>query len=593
MCALMALALGACTSDDIALNDNVVGGGGLDGDSYISFAINLPTQASTRAANDQYDDGMTSEYAVSDATLLLFGGTDEASATFYASYTLTTSFQDYSPENDNITSRSQLTQQIETPTSGDIYALVLLNASGMLTGSDGSLALGGVSLSGATLSDLQNGTNATLSDLDAMIKDNYLYMANAPLISAAGGVSNPSEGTVTTLAKIDESKIFTTAAEAQANPATEIYVERGMAKVTVTDATGTTTVEDAKIEGFILDLTNNVSYPVRNTTTGSAEGSASWWGLNSGSPDASLTDKYRMAGSVAVAPSLYRTYWATDPNYNADPVSGELTSLAGTTPELGGLGDNNPQYCLENTFSVAHQNKPETTRAIIGVTLNKGNEFYILDGYGTMLEEDAVKAEIIKSFRANGTVEAAEALYTGSTEIENAYTVVFDNDEETSSNDLTFRITYDTEIINANNFKDNTLPFVFDETNTSVYGAVMEDLNSHHTVAYYAGGLAYYPVWIKHFGDDLTPWDMDDVTAGSASGSYPDGIYSTSADNNWLGRYGVLRNNWYEISVTDITDIGYPLVPEAPDEADDPTDKYISIEINVLSWAKRTQSATL
>ncbi len=88
MFALAALALGACTSDDVALNNenNVLNGG----DGYVSLAINLPTTPSTRAANDVFDDGLASEYAVQDATLLLFGGSSESTAVYYASYNLGT-----------------------------------------------------------------------------------------------------------------------------------------------------------------------------------------------------------------------------------------------------------------------------------------------------------------------------------------------------------------------------------------------------------------------------------------------------------------------------------------------------------------------
>ena len=87
---------------------------------------------------------------------------------------------------------------------------------------------------------------------------------------------------------------------------------------------------------------------------------------------------------------------------------------------------------------------------------------------------------------------------------------------------------------------------------------------------------------IQHFGDDQTPW-----TAGSES--YP----TPNRDDNYLGRWGVLRNNWYEINVTGVKSIGSPVVPEVYGTPDDPVQSWISVEINVLSWAKRTQNADL
>ena len=63
------------------------------------------------------------------------------------------------------------------------------------------------------------------------------------------------------------------------------------------------------------------------------------------------------------------------------------------------------------------------------------------------------------------------------------------------------------------------------------------------TISYYKGGVAYYPVLIKHFGNTETPWTMP---TGGVLESYP----GTDAANNWLGRYGVLRNTWYTVNVT-------------------------------------------
>ena len=109
-------------------------------------------------------------------------------------------------------------------------------------------------------------------------------------------------------------------------------------------------------------------------------------------------------------------------------------------------------------------------------------------------------------------------------------------------------------------------------------------------VATYEYGISYYPVRIKHFGDDLTPWKSTENPLPTVStGAYP----STNQAANYLGRYGVLRNNWYNIDVTGIKKLGSPVVPEVTGDTDDELAAYISVKINVLSWAKRTQSAIL
>ena len=98
-------------------------------------------------------------------------------------------------------------------------------------------------------------------------------------------------------------------------------------------------------------------------------------------------------------------------------------------------------------------------------------------------------------------------------------------------------------------------------------------------IATYLDGVTYYIARIKHF-NELTPW-----TAGEG--------YGTKNDK-YLGRYGVLRNNWYDLSVTSISGLGYPDVPEVkPTVPDDENEQFINVEVKILSWAKRSQQIKL
>lgn len=127
--ALAALMLGACSSEDVI--DNGGQGTVLPGEKgYISLAINLPTTPSTRA-NDNFDDGLPVEYAVKNATLLIFEGTDEASAKFAGGYDLGKITPN--PVGGNITSTFKVTQKITKPVNGDLYALVVVNRGDILT----------------------------------------------------------------------------------------------------------------------------------------------------------------------------------------------------------------------------------------------------------------------------------------------------------------------------------------------------------------------------------------------------------------------------------------------------------------------------
>lgn len=104
-------------------------------------------------------------------------------------------------------------------------------------------------------------------------------------------------------------------------------------------------------------------------------------------------------------------------------------------------------------------------------------------------------------------------------------------------------------------------------------------------IATYASGVSYYIARVKHFGNDLTPWNDGDLTYGD-----------NDVDNNnkYLGRYGVLRNNWYELTVNSVSGPGTPDVPTIkPTDPDDENYKYISVSVKILDWAKRSQSVDL
>ena len=70
-------------------------------------------------------------------------------------------------------------------------------------------------------------------------------------------------------------------------------------------------------------------------------------------------------------------------------------------------------------------------------------------------------------------------------------------------------------------------------------------------------------------------------------------IRDSNKSDEYLGRYGVLRNNWYEINVQSIKSLGDPNVTEVTPEPVDKKESYISVDINVLSWAKRSQNVDL
>lgn len=579
--ALTTLMLGACSSEDgLNLGNGSSVAQGEKG--YISFSLNLPTVKSTaNRANDDFDDGVAAEYNVKDATLLLFSGANEGEATFAGAYPL--SLTGGTSDGDNITTTYQITQAVTKPTGNNdkVYAMVVINgkAGNVLTESGGTWSIKGQPLTASTTKyeDLAgaayNLSNTDVANIASTADGGCFLMTNAPLYTQAGGVSNPTTGTggsVQTLTEINPNNIFTTEAEAKANPAANVYVERAVAKVTVTgNTTGTGTggnIAKYEIKGWTLDVTNQSSYLVRNVN------GADWWGLKADGKD------YRFVGAAAVADGLYRTYWGIDPNYS---TGGTFTTQAGTTPtNLKTVGAND--YCLENTFNLTQMKDDQTTRVIVAAALDlDGNgtadDFYVLDNdkSNTTLTFDGITNTVKAAYLANGTVVnlLKENLNAGASIGAEDLDVTFDQKATTGGYVTVTEITI--KDASASKFT-NGIPEGLQAANND---AIIADVNAAHKIAYYKGGVSYYPVMIKHFGDDLTPWNNGEVYG------------SNNAD--FLGRYGVLRNNWYSINVTGIKNIGDPEVPKVYGTPDDPSESWISVTINILSWAKRSQSVDL
>lgn len=568
--ALAGLMLGSCSSSDDLNGGNTPAN--QDGNGYVAFTINLPSQSgSSSRANDVFNDGLAKEYSVHDATLILFtGGATEGKSSFVEAHTLSTApWQNVGTSDDNITTQSKKIVQKVTKSITNAKALVILNNNGTLSvGEDGSLKVNNTNFTG-TYAEFLAKTDATNGK--TLTKDGF-YMANAPLANSQGGSVVPAAGTtVTTLTDLTD-KIYDTEAEAKLGTPAEVYVERGVAKVTLNKGevakadNGTTDKVDFAISGWAIDNTNPTTYLVRST-----KGFTDWMGYAN---EKCTTNPYRFVGHTQIASGLYRTYFAQDMNYDTDATGLQRVAEADFKDAYG---DANPQYCFENTFNVKHQNENQTTLVAIKAKLNSGKDFYIVGGDQTTLFDKTQLEKLIKNkFLSVEEGWVKDNAKNETTSIgEDDLTLTFDNDAAGVIN-LT------SVTVKSEKLKDSpaALPATYLEDVKAAVGSVV----------CYKNGISYYTVRIKHFGDDLTPWKNGelDVKPGSV---YPDG--TKTAEKNWLGRYGVLRNNWYDITVQDVKGLGSATVPELTGTTDDELESYIAVRINVLSWAKRTQGATL
>lgn len=556
--AVIAAMTASCSSN----NDLVNGGNGSseveNGTAYASFKINLPTTSGTRAPGDpdgtpDFNEGTAAEYEVKNGTILIFdANTDQ----FVTSADLGTMNPWTDVKNDGVTTAAIATVKLSGVTvKGNYKALVLLNNN---TADDATKK---VTLPTSTDTYANWSKDVLKVNADNYAKTDGIFMANAPMYN--GTTKEP-----TTL--VDIKGVYASQEEAQAKPATTIYVERGLAKVTMKDfETGGYTIgggtydgATVKIEKWQLDVTNNSTYPVHQIggLSSATTGFADIW----------KTDRFYDKTSTA----FNRVYWGVDPNYN----DAKYQILANcktafkmiTKDDVNGVTAN-PQYCLENTFDLNNMKQGQTTRVVFKAVFTPKDftssykTFYKIGNNTDIWSQENLETQIkTVALTAMGITDAAE---------QGKYGVDLSKGTNISGKAgqhliQAANITYSGEPASSK-VKPDIITAINDKLGLSTAAGISTYLN----------GEAYYIARIKHF-NELTPW-----TPGTAYGS---------ENKKFPGRYGVLRNNWYELSVNKVSGLGYPDVPEVkPTLPDDENDQYISVSVKILSWAKRSQKVDL
>lgn len=593
------LSLGACSSD------NVVDNGGsnpidLSKGGFVKMSLNLPTD-NNRGSRAELDDGLDNEYGIKNAYLVLFeGGDDENAAMIKGAYALNSSnFEAVGddPNHVTITKRIAFANDTKKPSDSNkhIYALVVLNNNGLFTvdGTTHTLNFAANITPGdyATTANFANFSKAIASTntdgttpFASNVATNGIFMTNAPLCTQHGGATDPgTDAKIKTLADVTDN-IYTTEAEAKSKPAAEIYVERAVAKVTVqskesaleANKDNTASKISYKLNSWVVDNTNKKSYIVRQYDK-------SWNSINSNKVTATDASKYRFVWSTPVNPNatdankLYRTAFAQDPEYATTAASAANYNRNMTMST--DFGNDHPQYCNENTFQVTAQNQDQTTRVVLGVKLSApGTTTYDADLYTINDNKEVVytKATLAERLKNILLKESNVKKWTDDHKIEPSFDITFST------------TTAGATTIATATFKGKTAAGATEETYSTPYTTDFNKALPH--IIRYKDGVAYYAVRIKHFGDTDTPWNVEGqgVTAGDNSN-----IYHTGSNDWFLGRYGVVRNNWYDISVNKIQTLGDATTPALSSDPDDVLENYISVSINVLSWSKHTQGADL
>ena len=555
--AVIAAMTASCSSN----NDLVNGGNGSgkveNGTAYASFKINLPTTTGGTRADDptpgtpSFDHGTAAEYEVKNGTILIFDATTDK---FVTSAELGTMNPWTDVKADGVTTAAIATVKLsDVSVTGNYNALVLLN------NNTTDNATKKVTLP-TTADTYANWSKDVLKAKAAnYVSTDGIFMANAPMYSAT---SEP-----TTLVKIKN--VCASPEEAQAKAATVVYVERGLAKVTMQNfaddgydiADGTYKGGNVKINNWQLDVTNMSTFPVHQTGTLKDSWAEIW-----------NTPRFYDQTST----DFKRVYWGVDPNYNNSDyqtLANCKTAFNMITKDkvVGEAGNAHPQYCLENTFDLNNMKQGQTTRVVFkavftpnGFTVPK--TFYKIGNNTDIWKEADLETQIhTVAVTAMGITDAAEQA---------KYVVKLDATDNNISGKAgqhlvkKCNITYTGEAASSLVTND-----IVDKINDKL------GLSAETGISTYLNGEAYYIARIKHF-NELTHW-----TPGTGYGT----------DNAaYLGRYGVLRNNWYELSVNKVSGLGYPDVPEVkPTVPDDENDQYINVSVKILDWAKRSQKVDL
>lgn len=536
------LVMAAC-SDSLDESDST-GQGSITGEGYVKVAINMPSVSSTRAGDPTFADGDDNEYAVKSGIIAFFEGTNETTAKFVKAYPMNNLVQIDQATDGQVTTK--VTQVLEAPlltnNANKLYALVILNNGSAASVNDGNLILENGSNditinSSSTVTNLNGEVKWELTVSDITSSVNGFLMLNAPLYNGS---------TSQTLVPVT---VYKTKQEADKSTATNIYVERIVAKVNIklpgTD--GVLGVADESVYvgdkvyfktttgetlGWKLNVTNKNTKPLRDVSD-----VITWATYNGTNQD--------FIGNTAVEGSWVRIYWAKDNNYDA--TTGDFNILSQNNSEWGGYTTTtgsetttNAQYCLENTAPFANNNNDNTTAVWIKAKYDftgdgsYDDSFFIIDTEaGTYNETDFIgkMKEIL-----------GESSLTINSNAKGGY---YNTEEEIAS--------------------------LFTESVT----VTKDELKRIGEIRYYKDGECYYYTQaIKHFGQDYTLGDDKKAT-------------------KYIGRYGVVRNNWYELTINSVSGPGEPEITPPDGGHVDDEEGYIKCTINVLSWAKRTQNVDL
>lgn len=546
--------------------------------------LSLKYAVSTRA-NDDREDGTKEESNIRDLTVYYFDANKG-----YLGKGEAPQITQHPGDNDNIESDviavgvpAEVVKYVYGNKDVKAYVIAVLNGKGKACfGLEKDLAVG------ASYAEFNKVLESEISEI---------AVENSFLMTSSNYVK---DGVEMALVEINSDNVGIKSNAASKNPENvKIAVERVAAKVIVKAKEGV----ELDILGWGLNVTNKKFYPVKEVKTG-------FFDENFNTNYANWNQKDTWSN-----PTNKRSHWAVDPNYTTGIVSSDGTSNEFNLLKWDGLiKTEEVAYCLENTFHQSMQNRNSTTTAIIVAKFNPYNT-----GSGTWINwkqqnfsEEAFRNEVLRNVKEK--IDFTQYYYrlpkgyaTGDNVVGSYiyYPLGFSNFTFAANGTDEIKFGHDGPTIGyksmnlsvkllENNLADglytrpadpdsedawdNSKVENVEEIKTNIANAIAEVLNSDKAVVY-VNGYNYYEVPLRHFNDT--------EVAGFDGGAY---------EGKHLGRYGIVRNNIYKLTVNSIDNPGKPITDEPiiPSEDQDDFEKFfINVDVEVLSWTVRKQEVDL
>lgn len=236
------------------------------------------------------------------------------------------------------------------------------------------------------------------------------------------------------------------------------------------------------------------------------------------------------------------------------------------------------KYCLENTMDAAEQKMAQTTSAVVSAVYTPagytaGKSWFRL--LGTSYEALADLQAVYATAKAAVTAGSASPLQTQQKTLCDEFYVriaamaTAQGKTWNASDFASLDIDEMDAVVNGGEAsKPAVVPDPIDPVNNP---DIVQDLG----VEYFKEGTCYYSILIRH----------DDAVTGTME----------------LGKYGVVRNNWYTLTINTVKQPGTPWIPDPtnpidptdPGEDNDEAEAFLAVGITVNAWTTWSQGVDL